>query len=188
MEESELTRKSRALVEWAQGLLDADGPTPATRGWIADAMRRLGTEAFQGDEPPLASLHGAGAGATVLARAAGGPVLMLARFPSDVPTPIHNHNSWGIACVITGRDRYLRWARLDDGKDPNHARLTLAEQVELAVGDVAVFDEPPGDVHSQQGIGGPVWELVFFGHDPDRLPRAYFDPDSGSVTYANSRR
>ncbi len=181
-----LTTKAEALVAWASDLLSA-GDTAVTRRAIADAVRQLGTEAVLDDEPALSGLHGAAA-ATLLARATDGPVLMLARFPSDAPTPVHNHNSWGIVCVIRGRDRYLRWTRLDDGSDPDHARLTLANESELGVGDLTFLEDPPGDIHSQQGIGGPVWELVFFGHDPDAAPRAYFETDAGTVTYASSAR
>ena len=187
-EEDILANRAADLVDWASALLRSDGGTAATREAIADAVRRLGTELVLGTETALSGLHGAGAAATVLARAADGPVLMLARFPSDAPTPVHNHNSWGIVCVVRGRDRYLRWERLDDGSDPEHARLTLAEEVELEVGDVTFLGEPPRDIHSQQGIGGPVWELVFFGRDPDAAPRAYFEPDTGTVTYASSAR
>ncbi|HEY8871129.1 MAG TPA: hypothetical protein VIM30_17300 [Candidatus Limnocylindrales bacterium] len=183
-----LAVKAEAFVVWAAGLLATDGPTARTRQDIADAVRRLGTEVVPADETSLADLHGAGAVATILARTSDGPVLMLARFPPDAPTPVHNHNSWGIVCVVAGRDRYLRWERLDDGSDPDHARIALASDLELGPGDVAFLDDPPGDLHSQQGIGGPVWELVFFGHDPDAVPRAYFEPESGNVTYASSAR
>jgi len=187
-DDAKLATKAETLVAWASDLLVTVGRTIDTRQAIADAVRRLGTEVFLGDETALSSLHGAGAAATVLARAIDGPVLMLARFPSDAPTPVHNHNSWGIVCVVRGRDRYLKWNRLDDGSDPDHARLALAQEVELDVGNVAFLEEPPGDIHSQQGIGGPVWELVFFGRDPDAAPRAYFEPDAGTVTYASSAR
>jgi hypothetical protein len=176
------------LVTEADRRLSLDGPTPANRKSIADGIRGLGRELLDGDTAGLASLHGSGVVATVLARAPGGPVLMLARFPADAATPIHNHNSWGIVCVVAGRDRYLRWTRLDDGADADHARLALAEEIELGAGDVVYLDEPPGDIHSQQGLGGPVWELVFFGRDPDAAPRAYFDPETGAVTYASSAR
>jgi hypothetical protein len=187
-DDAKLTTKAETLVAWASELLVTNGPTTTTRQAIADAVRRLGTEVLVGDETALTSLHGAGAVATVLARAIDGPVLMLGRFPSDAPTPVHNHNSWGIVCVVRGRDRYLRWDRRDDGSDREHARLTMGQEVELGVGDVAFLEEPPGDIHSQQGIGGPVWELVFFGHDPDAEPRAYFEPEAGTVTYASSAR
>jgi hypothetical protein len=181
-------QRATDLVAWASELLRADGPSATVRHAIAEAVRDLGTELDVGQETALSGLHGAGAVATVLARATDGPVLMLARFPSDAPTPVHNHNSWGIVCVVLGRDRYLRWDRHDDGSDPDHARLTLAQEVELGVGDVMFLAEPPGDIHSQQGIGGPVWELVFFGRDPDAARRAYFEPDAGTVTYASSAR
>jgi hypothetical protein len=183
-----LATRALDFIAWASDLLRADGPSAPIRQTIADALRRLGKELVLGQETALSGLHGAGAAATVLARAADGPVLMLARFPSDAPTPIHNHNSWGIVCVVRGRDRYMRWDRLDDGSDPQLARLALAEQVELGVGDVMFLAEPPGDIHSQQGIDGPVWELVFFGRDPDAAPRAYFEPDAGTVTYSSSAR
>jgi hypothetical protein len=187
-ETEELATKAEALVAWASDLLVANGPTTTTRQTIADAVRQLGSDVLVGNETALSSLHGAGAAATVLARATDGPVLMLARFPSDAPTPVHNHNSWGIVCVVRGLDRYLKWDRLDDGSDPDHARLAPAQEVELGVGDVRFLDEPPGDIHSQQGIGGPVWELVFFGRDPDAVARAYFEPETGTVTYASSAR
>jgi predicted metal-dependent enzyme (double-stranded beta helix superfamily) len=176
------------LVAWADDLLRADGHSATTLEAIADALRQLGKELALRPETALSGLHGAAASATVLARAADGPVLMLARFPPEAPTPVHNHNSWGIVCVVRGRDRYLRWERLDDGSDPEHAQLTVSHESELGVGDVIFFDEPPRDIHSQQGIDGPAWELVLFGHDPDAAPRAYFDPDAGTVTYASSAR
>ena len=94
-DDAELATKAAALVAWASGLLGTEGHTATTRETIADAVRRLGTEVFVGNETVLSSLHGAGAAATVLARTTDGPVLMLARFPADAPTPVHNHNSWG---------------------------------------------------------------------------------------------
>ena len=129
---------------------------------------------------------GEGAASTILAEGRDGSVLMLARFPPDAPTPVHNHNSWGVVCVIEGRDRYVAWRRLDDGSDPRHAEIEVVEERELDPGDVVWFDPPPQDVHSQQGIGGDVWELVCFGRNPNREPRAYFDPASGAVTYASA--
>jgi hypothetical protein len=73
------------------------------------------------------------------------------------------------------------WRRTDDGSDPNRASLERGESRELGPGDVLHFPEPPGDIHSQQGIGGPAWELVFFGRNPNARPRAYFDPETGLV-------
>lgn len=92
---------------------------------------------------------------------------MLARFPSDAATPVHNHNSWGVVCVIEGRDRYVAWRRLDDGSDPSRAHVEVAEERELSPGDVVWFEGPPHDIHSQQGIGGDVWELRVLRPQPE---------------------
>jgi hypothetical protein len=35
----------------------------------------------------------------VLAEGADGSLLVLVRFPVSAPTPIHNHNTWGIVCA-----------------------------------------------------------------------------------------
>jgi hypothetical protein len=152
---------------------------------IGELLRGLATLPGLFSEERLGALHGS-ASATILARHPTGPVLMLARFPDDSPTPVHNHNSWGVLCVTQGRDRYTRWRRTDDGSVPGRAELSPAEERELAEGDIAWFGEPPHDIHSQQGIGGPAWELVFFGRDPNAQPRAYFDVDKGQVTYAGA--
>src|SRR3989442_4135792 len=152
---------------------------------IGELLRGLATQPGLFSEERLAALHGS-ATATILARDPNGPVLMLARFPEESPTPVHNHNSWGVICVARGRDRYTAWRRTDNGTDPARAELWPAEERALAEGDVAWFGEPPLDIHSQQGIGGPAWELVFFGRDPNAQPRAYFDVDKGQVTFAGA--
>ena len=81
---------------------------PARGGPRAAARRRL-----DGDHPPSGE-DGRGA-------------LMLLRLPDDAPTPVHNHNTWGVARVIEGVNHYWRWERLDDLSDPNHADIHLAE-------------------------------------------------------------
>jgi predicted metal-dependent enzyme (double-stranded beta helix superfamily) len=108
--------------------------------------------------------------------------LMLARFPHEAETPVHNHHSWGVVCVVAGRDRYVQWRRLDDGAQPGHAEVAVEYERILAPGEVVHFADPPGDIHSQQGHdGAPVWELVFFGRDPNVRPRLYFDPERRTV-------
>ena len=97
--------------------------------------------------------------------------LMLARFPHEAETPVHNHNSWGVVCVVAGRDRYLAWRRRDDGSRTAYAEVEVESEHVLNPGDVVHFAAPPQDLHSQQGIDAPVWELVFFGRDPNAQPR-----------------
>jgi predicted metal-dependent enzyme (double-stranded beta helix superfamily) len=163
------------------------GPTEPAFREIGELLRAIATRPGLFSEERLASLHGSAA-ASIIARDPSGPVLMLARFSERSPTPVHNHNSWGVLCVARGRDRYTAWRRLDDGSDRARARLAPHEERVLSEGDIAWFGEPPADIHSQQGLGGPAWELVFFGRDPNAQPRAYFDVRTGSVTHAAAER
>jgi predicted metal-dependent enzyme (double-stranded beta helix superfamily) len=175
------------FIAEATDLLARHGATDEGFAAVGERLRRLAAQPGIVSDERLAALHGSGSTATILHEGTDGTcALMLARFPAEAPTPVHNHNSWGIACVVQGRDRYLRWERLDDGTDPNRADLRLAEERELKPGDVVAFHGPPHDIHSQQGIGEAAWELVFFGRNPNVQPRAYFDPETGAVTYASA--
>jgi predicted metal-dependent enzyme (double-stranded beta helix superfamily) len=175
-----------AFMADAAAIVAVDGPGPAAFARIGDRLRRLAGDAHLLDEVRLAGLHDWAASATIAGRHGDGSVLMIARFPEEAPTPVHNHNSWGVVHVLRGRDRYERWSRLDDGAEPARADLRLEEELALGTGDVVWFDGPPQDLHAQQGVGGPVWELVYFGRDPNAAPRAYFDPATGGVTYADA--
>ena len=174
----------RAFHERALALLDAD-ENGKNRPEIARLLQEL---ALQPDILPhveLARLHDAGSTATILHQGDDGRgALMLLRLPDDAPTPVHNHNTWGVAAVIEGTNRYWRWERLDDLSDPNHAELRLGEVFDHGPGQYVLWGDPPHDLHAQQGIDGVAYEFVFFGRNPNLQPRAYFDPETGRVTYA----
>ena len=174
----------QAFIDAAEALVARDGFAVSSAP-IGELLRELGQDPGI-LEAQLATLHSSGAAATVIGRGRGGSVLMVARFLSDAETPVHNHNAWGVVCVVRGRDRYRRWERLDEGSDPHHARVQLAEERELAAGDVITFGPPPHDIHSQQGIGEAAWELVYFGNDPNAQPRLYFDTAAGTVRRASA--
>jgi hypothetical protein len=88
--------------------------------------------------------------------------------------------------VIEGTNRYWRWERLDNLSDPNHADLRLAEEFLHEPGSTVMWGDPPHDLHAQQGVSGDAWEFVFFGRNPDLQPRAYFDAETGRITYASA--
>lgn len=177
------------FVNEATAILRQRGVNDDGFGAVAERLRVLAQQPGILSGENLRALHGSGSTATILHEGEDGTcALMLARFPETEPTPVHNHNSWGIACVVQGRDRYLRWERLDDGTDPERAELRLAEERVLEPGDVVWFHEPPHDIHSQQGIGDAAWELVLFGTNPNLRPRSYFDPERGTVAQAGAMR
>lgn len=185
---TESTREDliRAFHERALALLDSD-EDGRNRPEIARLLQEL---ALQPDILPkveLARLHDAGSTATILHQGDDGRgALMLLRLPDDAPTPVHNHNTWGVAAVIEGTNRYWRWERLDDLSDPEHAELHMAEVFDHGPGEYVLWGDPPHDLHAQQGVDGVAYEFVFFGRNPNLQPRAYFDPDTGRITYASA--
>jgi predicted metal-dependent enzyme (double-stranded beta helix superfamily) len=110
--------------------------------------------------------------------------LTLARFKVEQATGVHDHGSWGVAVVVDGHDCYQRWERLDAGEEEGQAQLRLADEVIAGPGHITWWFDRPHDIHNQQGVGGPVRELVLFGRDTSRIPRHYFDPKAGTVREA----
>lgn len=130
------------------------------------------------DESNMRRLHGGDSSFTVLQGDPDGLTLMLARFSPDEETPVHDHSSWGVACVVRGQDRYRHWHHDDEG------RLKVLYEKVLNPGEFVVWMDPPHDIHSQQGIGQPALELVLFGKDVTVVPRNYYDPETGKVRTA----
>jgi predicted metal-dependent enzyme (double-stranded beta helix superfamily) len=126
----------------------------------------------------MRSLHGSDATSAVLQSDPDGLTLMLGRFSPKEETPVHDHNSWGIACVVQGTDRYRHWHHDDEGK------LKVLYEKELAPGSFVTWLDPPHDIHSQQGIGGPALEVVLFGKNVMVIPRNYYNPQTGEVRSA----
>ena len=104
--------------------------------------------------------------------------LMLGKFSPKEETPVHNHSSWGVACVVQGRDHYRHWHHDDEG------RLKVLYEKELGPGSFVTWLDPPHDIHSQQGIGDPAFELVLFGKNTMSIPRSYYNPETGEVRTA----
>lgn len=184
------------FIAEARAIVPAGGgdPGPAGRAALGEALRRLARSAEilarTGQPTARGGTHGIDIRGGELHKEPDGTLtLMLARFPHEAETPIHNHHSFGVVAIVAGRDRYLAWERKDDGTRPGYAEVELAFERLLDPGDVVDFADSPGDIHSQQGAdGAPVWELVFFGRDPNVKPRLYFDPVAKTVTAAQARR
>ncbi len=160
----------------------ANGADARAREQIGRALADLAATAALDLDAVVAGLHGTSAAQTVLASDGPGALtLMLARFPQETPTPVHDHRTWGVAYVLRGVDRHLHWRRTDDAGSPGRATIVVDEEREIAAGGYAHWGDPPDDIHSQQGVGGPVYELVCFGGNPMRTTRSYFDPEAGTV-------
>lgn len=124
-------------------------------------------------EGEMQSLHGSESSFTILQSDPDGMTLMLSRFSQEAATPVHDHKSWGVACVVRGRDRYMHWELTGDGG------VRVLYEKELQAGSFVTWLGPPHDIHSQQGVDGDAMELVLFGRDVTRTPRNYYDAETG---------
>lgn len=138
---------------------------------LADASREPGFV----QEREMRTLHGGDSSFMLLQTDPDGLTLMVARFSPTEETPVHDHSSWGVACVVKGRDRYRHWEVGEGG------RLRLLYEKELEPGSFVTWLDPPRDIHSQQGIGDYALELVLFGKNITTIPRHYYDTSTGEV-------
>ncbi len=185
MADVESTYSIEQFIADAQATVASTGVTESGLRAIGERLRRLSETQQLLPSSEMTSMHGTESTVTVLhSEGPEGLTLVLAKFTDQAPTPVHDHGAWAVACVVRGRDHYFAWERLDDGADPGHSRLRLASEHELVPGDVVYWLDPPHDIHSQQGIGGPVWELILFGRNTMIRPRHYFDAQTGDVREA----
>jgi predicted metal-dependent enzyme (double-stranded beta helix superfamily) len=167
---AEFMRKARELL--------AGGVTPESLSAVGRLLAECSREPGFITEGEMRSLHGSDSSFTLLQSDPDGLTLMLARFHESAETPVHDHSSWGVACVVSGRDRYRHWEL-----DPAGGVRILYEK-ELGPGAFVTWLDPPHDIHSQQGIGGDAMELVLFGKNVAVIPRNYYDPETGKVRTA----
>jgi hypothetical protein len=107
----------------------------------------------------------------------GSLMLSLAKFSHLEPTRVHNHNSWGVACIYKGVDLYVKWDRRDDASRPGYAEVEAVEQRLLRRGESTYWLDAPHDLHSQWGQDGHVaWELVLMGKNNQGIDRLFFEP------------
>jgi predicted metal-dependent enzyme (double-stranded beta helix superfamily) len=154
-------------------------------GITEERLRRVGEMLAEASREPgfleasdMRSIHGGDSASTLLQSDPDGLTLMLARFSPIEETPVHNHNSWGVACVVQGKDRYRHWHHDDEG------RLKVLYETVLEPGSFVVWLDPPHDIHSQQGIDEPALELVLFGKNVLVIPRNYYNTATGEVRTA----
>ena len=91
-----------------------------------------------------------------------------------VPLPVHDHGSWAVIGVYSGRERETRYARLDDRRTAGHASLVRASESVNEAGSVVVV--PDGEIHSVEALDGlPAISLHVYGTDIVTQERRTFD-------------
>jgi predicted metal-dependent enzyme (double-stranded beta helix superfamily) len=108
-------------------------------------------------------------------------------FAPGMPTPVHDHVTWGLIGVCGGQQRTARYRRTDDYSDPLHATLDLIDDTVLARGAVYPL-LPPDDIHRIETVGDlPSYSLHVLGVDLGRQKRNVYDPATGVVTPVEGR-
>jgi predicted metal-dependent enzyme (double-stranded beta helix superfamily) len=166
-----------AFMAEARAML-ARGVTEESLHAVGERLAEVGREEGFVREAEMKDMHGGSSTSTILQSDPDGLTLMLARFATTEETPVHDHNSWGVACVIEGKDRYRHWELGEDGK------VHVLYEKELGPGSFVTWLHPPRDIHSQQGVDEPAVELVLFGTNVMVIPRRYYDPDTGAIRTA----
>ena len=156
----------------------ADGVSDRSLNAVGRLLSEVSRDPGFIPQADMKSLHGGDTTSSVLQSDPDGLTLMLGRFSPKEETPVHDHNSWGIACVVQGRDRYRHWHHDDEGQ------LKILYEKVLGPGSFVVWLDPPHDIHSQQGIDEPALELVLFGKNVMVIPRNYYNPETGEVRSA----
>ena len=107
--------------------------------------------------------------------------LVVARFPSGEPTPIHSHRRWGLECGVSGRERFTVWTRVDDGGDPGRSKLEVLSDHHIERGDLGYWYDSPRNIHRQWAEGGePSCVVILMGGDGSR--DRHYDLDAGTHT------
>ncbi len=73
-------------------------------------------------------------------------------FRPEHPTPTHDHVTWGIIGVYSGRQRTTRYSRVDDGATPGQCSVALEEDAVLTHGATYPL-LPPNDIHRIEVLG-----------------------------------
>jgi predicted metal-dependent enzyme (double-stranded beta helix superfamily) len=151
----------------------AGGVTTEKLETIGRLLARSSHEPGFVTDTEMQTLHGSESSFTILQSDPDGMTLMLSRFSPEAPTPVHDHKSWGVACVVRGHDRYTHFEPAPEGG------VRVLYEKELGPGSFVTWLDPPHDVHSQQGIDDDAMELVLFGKNVTTIPRNYYDPATG---------
>ena len=109
--------------------------------------------------------------------------LVIARFASGQPTPIHSHSRWGLECGVSGRERFTVWTRVDDSGVPGRSELEVFSDHHIEHGDLGYWYDAPRHIHRQWAEGGePSCVVILMGGDGRR--EHLFDLAGGTHTDA----
>lgn len=107
-----------------------------------------------------------------------------ALIPGKLTKP-HNHGTWAVIVALDGEELNRIYVREDDGSDPGHAALRLADEVVVKPGRGVAF--LGDDIHSVHILGEKRARMFhFYGRALETLTdRLGFDLETGRVANYN---
>ena len=101
-------------------------------------------------------------------------------FRPEYPTPVHDHLTWGIIGVYSGRQRTMRYRHVDEDSSPNQCRV-VRETDEVLTHGATYPLLPPYDIHRIEVLGPEKGlSIHVLGADLSRQRRRIFDVDAGT--------
>lgn len=98
----------------------------------------------------------------------------------------HNHDTWAVIAAIDGAELNRIYRRTDDGRDPDHAKIELSQEIVVRPGVPIAF--LPDDIHSIH-VGGaePTLHFHLYGRPLETLTgRLGFETDTGLIVRYNA--
>jgi predicted metal-dependent enzyme (double-stranded beta helix superfamily) len=100
-------------------------------------------------------------------------------------TPVHGHETWGVAGIYAGAERELRYLK-PAASEPARALTPAGEHV-WEPGQVTVCCTTDDDVHAVTAIGDePTVGIHVYGGNIGTLNRRMYDPATGAVQWTVS--
>jgi hypothetical protein len=97
-------------------------------------------------------------------------------------TAIHDHTSWGVYSCAAGTIQEERYRRLDDGAQPNHARLKRIWSRHWRRGDSSALMPYEGGIHRVTNPGDtPAWSVHLYGPRLGAYDGRDYDPAHDAV-------
>jgi predicted metal-dependent enzyme (double-stranded beta helix superfamily) len=96
-------------------------------------------------------------------------------------TPIHDHLTWAMVGTYSGQEREAIFRRLDDGSDPEVARLERVSERNNPKGHVTVLGST--GIHRVDNLGSePALSIHVYGRDIGPTERHAYDPVTGHIS------
>jgi len=97
-------------------------------------------------------------------------------------TPVHSHETWGVAGIYSGVERERRY--LKPAKDSSGEPLIEAGEQEWRRGQVTVCCTTDDDVHAVTAVGDePTIGIHVYGGDIGTIKRRSYNPATGAVEW-----